>query len=219
MSATHNAQPNSSETPGPEDYAAAKMVPHDIFADTMTGRGGAWDDHRASFDNGFAYALARHRKERNALRTELEQVKAKLAEEIEQSRRFFTEADAANTRVLEAATLAASLQRELQQSRAEVATLTADLEREKNARRDEESWWKERHDYKDRAERAEAEVATLNGKLSAAEHLVGSYRSLMDVANAQLTAAQKDTARLSDELAKANGRIEEYRATIQQGMP
>ena len=35
----------------------------------------------------------------------------------------------------------------------------AEVERQKAARRDEESWWKERHDYKARAERAEAQLA------------------------------------------------------------
>jgi hypothetical protein len=35
----------------------------------------------------------------------------------------------------------------------------SEVEFEKSARRDEESWWKEQHDYKQRAEQAEAELA------------------------------------------------------------
>jgi hypothetical protein len=44
--------------PTAEHYEQAKNVDHNVFAETMNGRGGCWSDHRESFNNGYAYALA-----------------------------------------------------------------------------------------------------------------------------------------------------------------
>lgn len=150
MSATHNAQPNSSETP--ETDAAT------IFANQSEG-----------FMVVPVKVARKLERERNALHTELEQVKAKLTE-------------------------------------------------------NEELHAVQCTDLMDTIERLRAEVATLNGKLaqvssqSVADKLcdtcgIGYYLpsgrcdhcNTQSVAEAdalrdQLTAAQKDTARLSDEL-------------------
>jgi hypothetical protein len=62
----------------------------------------------------------------------------------------------------------------------EVERLNDALAKEQAARREEESWWKEKHDYKERAEKAEARLHWLhdcsNGTTDADGYEWGIYR-------------------------------------------
>lgn len=88
------AQQSRTGTPTSDDYAAADAVEHDVFAETMRGHGGAWSDHRRSFNNGYAQACADLRAQLQAKELELAEDRAIRQSVIDDLRQRLTARDA-----------------------------------------------------------------------------------------------------------------------------
>ncbi len=61
---------------------------------------------------------------------------------------------------------------ENQQLREALSTAMREIDRQREARREEESWWKEKHDYQARSEKAESALATTQAELREARERV-----------------------------------------------
>ena len=88
---------------------------------------------------------------------------------------------------------------------AELARLRAEVERLTKQNRDEESWWKEKHDYQARAERFEAELKQMQSSALTWARFAAVKADGEDVAKQRAERAEADKARL--DWLERNGRF------------